>query len=887
MKSNPEQARLNLCKDNKGWKRWGPYLSERQWGTVREDYSPYGTAWDYFTHDMARSRAYRWGEDGIGGISDSRQTMCFAMALWNGKDRIIKERIFGLSGVEGNHGEDVKECYYYLDSTPTHSYLKMLYKYPQNEFPYSDLVNENRRRNKLNPEYEILDTKIFDNNEYYDVFIEYAKVEENDILIKITTWNRSDEVKQLHLMPTIWYRNTWSWGYPEFKHVTSIEATNEKRLKLHHKNQGDFHLYYEGSPELLFCENVTNNERIFNRKNTTPFPKDGINNYVITGDKDFVNPDLKGTKASLRYLLDIEPHSSTTVTLRLANKLHEEPFKDFASLFSQRKQEADIFYNELLKDIKDEELKMVQRQAYAGLLWSKQFYYYNIVEWLNGNPSEPAPPESRKYGRNHDWKHLVNGNILSMPDKWEFPWYAAWDLAFHCVPLARLDPMFAKRQLILMLREYYMHPNGQIPAYEWNFSDVNPPVHAWGASIEKEARNGEGDTDFLEKVYHKLLMNFTWWVNQKDSGGNNLFEGGFLGLDNIGVFDRGQTLPTGGFMEQADGTAWMAMYSLNMLRIALELSKKKPYYQESASKFFNHFLAIAGALANISEDHLDLWDNEDEFFYDVLHVPEQQHSLRLKVRSMVGLIPMFAVEVLTPDLLAQLPDFTRRLEFVIKNRPDLANLISRWYEPGKGETRLLSLLRGHRLKCLLKKMLDESEFLSEYGIRALSKYHLENPYEYTVGDTVFTVKYCPAESDSHLFGGNSNWRGPVWFPVNYLIIESLKKFHEYYGEEFKVEHPTGSGNMLTLKEIAEEVSSRLIKIFCLGENGKRPVFGGYEKHQHDPHFKNNLLFYEYFNGDTGAGLGACHQTGWTGLVADIIAQAEHKKFWVKNEEVYK
>ncbi|HYG40917.1 MAG TPA: glucosidase [Cytophagales bacterium] len=888
MKSNPEQARLKQSIDNKGWKTWGPYLSERQWGTVREDYSPYGTAWDSFTHDMARSRAYRWGEDGIGGISDSRQTLCFAMGMWNGKDRIIKERLFGVSGVEGNHGEDVKEAYYYLDSTPTHSYMKMLYKYPQNEYPYTELVSENRKRTKLNPEYEIWDTGLFDQNEYFDIYIEYAKVEENDILIKVTACNRSSEVRQLNLLPTIWFRNTWSWGYPDFKHVPSIIGKDPKRLNIFHKSLGNFYLYYGGNPELLFCENVTNNERIFNKKNTTPYPKDSINNYIITGDRDFVNPQMEGTKTSLNYLVNVEAGGSETITLRLTNKDLNEGLNEFHELFNLRQTEADLFYESLLHEIKDEELKMIQRQAYAGMLWSKQFYYYNVVEWLNGNPSEPPPPESRKYGRNHDWKHLVNGNILSMPDKWEFPWYAAWDLAFHCVPLARLDPMFAKRQLILMLREYYMHPNGQIPAYEWNFSDVNPPVHAWGAwkvyQIEKEANDGVGDTDFLEKVYHKLLMNFTWWVNQKDAGGNNLFEGGFLGLDNIGVFDRGQTLPTGGSMEQADGTAWMAMYSLNMLRISLELSKKKPYYQESASKFFNHFLAIAGALANISEDHLDLWDNEDEFFYDVLHVPDQ-HSMRLKVRSMVGLIPMFAVEVLTPDLLSQLPDFTRRLDYVIKNRPELASLISRWYEPGKGETRLLSLLRGHRMKCLLKKMLDEAEFLSEYGIRALSKYHLNNPYEYTVGDTVFTVQYCPAESDSNLFGGNSNWRGPIWFPVNYLIIESLRKFHDYYGEDFKVEHPTGSGNMHTLKEISEDLSARLMKIFSRDEHGRRAVFGKFEKLQNDPHFKDNILFFEYFNGDTGAGLGASHQTGWSGLISDIIAQSDYKKFWIRNEEM--
>ena len=867
--TNPELDRIQATPDNRGWKRFGPYLSERQWGTVREDYSDQGNAWGYVTHDMARSYAYRWGEDGIGGFCDNKQTFCCALSLWNEQDPILKERLFGLSNPEGNHGEDVKELYYYLDATPTYSYAKMLYKYPQQAFPYAQLVSVNRQRGREQPEYELVDTGIFDTNDYFDVFIEYAKAAPSDLLIKISAYNRGTRAAPIHLLPTFWFRNTWTWGYESVS--PQLRAMpEESSIRIRYQDTNDYQLHYEGQPTLLFCDNETNKKRLYRQPNITRYPKDSIHEYVVRQRPETVNPQLTGTKAALHYRATVAPDSCFTVQLRLREGTGT--FSDFDEVFRQRQAEADLFYQQLQPPDLDEDQRRIQRQAYAGMLWSKQHYHYDVNHWLKGDSRAINTSGQRQNGRNSHWKHLVNNNIISMPDKWEYPWYAAWDLAFHCLPLARLDPAFAKRQLVLMLREYYMHPNGQIPAYEWNFSDVNPPVHAWGAwrvyCIDREA-NGHGDLEFLEKIFHKLLMNFTWWVNRKDAVGNNLFEGGFLGLDNIGVFDRSHELPGGGHLEQADATAWMAMYSLNMLRIALEISQERPYYQEMASKFFSHFLSIAGAMFNIGQQNVDLWDDTDEFYYDAIH-PEGRPGHILKVRSIVGIIPLFAVEILTPDLLRQLTDFTQRSQWVINNRPDLSALVSRWYEQGKGETRLLSLVRVHRLKCILRRMLSEAEFLSDYGVRALSKYHREHPYEYRAAGQTFSVSYVPGESTSSMFGGNSNWRGPVWFPINYLVVESLIKFHRYYGDTLKLEFPTGSGNFLTLDKIAYELAQRLIRIFTLSEQGTRAYLGTNDKLQRDPNFRDHILFYEYFHGDTGRGMGASHQTGWTGLVSELM-----------------
>lgn len=867
-----EKLRLKTRADNKGWKKWGPYLSDRQWGTVREDYSPNQDAWNNVTHDMARSKAYRWGEEGIGGISDNKSYICFALALWNHNDHILKERFFGLTGNESNHGEDVKELYYYLDSTPTHSYMKMLYKYPIAAFPYSKLVDESRKRSRLEPEYELLDTGIFDNDEYFDVFIEYAKSDEQDILIKITAHNRSNKPAPITLLPTIWFRNTWCWGYENFKYKPMLTGVSNKVIEADNKSVGHYKLYCEKADELLFCDNETNFQRLHGVANNVPYTKDGINEYIVNKNKAAVNPNNIGTKASGRYTRVVKAGESVTIRLRLSDHSISEPFGGFEDIMDKRIREANQFYDELQSSVKDTELRSIQRQAYAGMLWTKQWYYYNVNEWIKGDPTMPKPSDNRKFGRNSGWRHMYAANILSMPDKWEYPWFAAWDLAFHTIPLARLDPDFAKRQLAVVLREYYMHPNGQIPAYEWSFSDVNPPVHAWATwrvyEIDKEM-NGVGDVKFLERVFHKLLLNFTWWVNLKDEGGNNIFGGGFLGMDNIGVFDRSATLPTGGRLEQADGTGWMAMYSLNMLRIACEIAVERPVYQDMASKFFEHFLHIAGAMQMLGGSEISLWDEEDQFYYDMLHMPNSQ-SMLLKIRSMVGLIPLFAVEILTPEMLEKLPDFKRRVDWVLANRPDLAGLISRWYEPGKGENRLLAILRGHRMKMIMKKMFDENEFLSEHGVRSLSKYHLENPYQFRVHNEVFRVDYTPAESTGSMFGGNSNWRGPIWMPMNFLLIDSLLKFQSYYGNEYEVEYPTNSGNMVSIKQAALSLAERLIKIFRTDENGKRPMYANYEKMQTDPHFKDLVLFYEYFHGDDGKGLGAAHQTGWTGLVAELI-----------------
>ena len=863
---------LRLLEDRdkkKNWRKFGPYVSDRQWGTVREDYSANGDAWQSITHDAARSKAFRWGEEGIGGISDDKQLLNFSLAFWNKKDPIIKERFFGLTGREGNHGEDCKEHYYYLDSTPTHSYMKMLYKYPQREFPYELLIQENRKRGKRDPEFELIDTGIFHDNRYFDVFIEYAKVDTDDLLVKITIHNRGAETAALHVLPHVWFRNTWSWGYDDYK--PELYLDEEGCIKIDHRVIGSYYFMAEGRSMAIFCENETNTERLYGTP-TVGKCKDGINDFLIHGKKDAINSVPKGTKAAYNYELSIGAGKSETIRLRLSPQYLSKPFDDFETLFTERVKEADEFFKDLQSKIDDDDKKMIQRQAIAGMMWSKQFYYYDVAQWLNGDPAQPPPPPERKHGRNRDWMHLNNADIISMPDKWEYPWYAAWDLAFHTIPIAIVDPEFAKHQLILLTKEWYMHPNGQLPAYEWSFSDVNPPVHAWATwrvyKIDQKLQ-GKADRPFLEEVFHKLLLNFTWWVNKKDYNGNNIFQGGFLGMDNIGVFDRSSQLPTGGYLEQSDGTSWMAMFTLNMLRMSLELAKENPTYQSLATKFFEHFLYIAGAMANVGEEGIDLWDNEDEFFYDVLHTPDN-HSFRMKVRSMVGLIPLFAVEVIDHEIFNTMPEFTSRLRWFLSNRPDLAKLISRWNEKGKGERHLLSLLRGHRMKKLLKRMLDESEFLSEYGVRALSRKHLDSPYQMKVNGNLFTVTYTPGEADSFLFGGNSNWRGPIWFPVNFLVIESLYRFHRYYSNDFKVEHPTGSGKYWTLREIADDLSQRMINIFRKDKNGRRPVFGDNDKLQTDEHFRDYLYFYEYFHGDNGRGVGATHQTGWTGLVAKLI-----------------
>jgi len=866
-----ELERLAACSPGvPAWKAWGPYLSERQWGTVREDYSPHGNAWDYFPHDHARSRAYRWGEDGIAGFSDNEQRLCLSLAMWNGRDPILKERLFGLTNGEGNHGEDVKEIYYYLDATPAHSYLRMLYKYPQRTFPYGELAEENRRRGIGAPEYELVDTGIFDDDRYFDVFVEYAQAAVDDILMRVTVHNRAPEPAEIHLLPQIWFRNTWSWKNGDSRPELALDGDH---LGIAHPTRGHFRLYAEGAPTWLFCDNETNVTRLYGVPAAERYFKDGINDRVVDGRESAVNPAERGTKSAAWFRRTIPAGGSTELRLRLTKGELERPFAEFDALITGRIDEADEFYAGIQRDVSDEEARNVQRQAFAGMIWSKQFYYYDVPEWIRGDEAQPPPPAGRRHGRNWEWGHLNNADIISMPDKWEYPWYAAWDLAFHTLPLAIVDPDFAKEQLVLLTREWYMHPNGQIPAYEWAFGDVNPPVHAWATwrvyQIDRNRRGGRGDLEFLERVFHKLMLNFTWWVNRKDAEGRNVFQGGFLGLDNIGVFDRSAQLPTGGHIDQADGTSWMAMYALNLMRIALELAQHNRVYEDIATKFFEHFLHIAEAMNNLGEAGIGLWDDTDKFFYDVLHLPHGE-KVPLKIRSMVGLIPLYAVETLEPELLESVPEFARRLEWFLSYRPDLANLVSHWDQPGRGKRRLLSLLRGHRMKKLLTRMLDETEFLSEYGIRAISKVHEREPYVFRVNGTDMTVRYLPAESDTGVFGGNSNWRGPIWFPVNYLIIESLQKFHHYYGDDFKLECPTGSGNFMTINEIADELARRLSRIFLPDEQGRRPVYAHHPKMQQDPHFRDYVLFYEYFHGDSGRGVGASHQTGWTGLVAKLL-----------------
>jgi hypothetical protein len=860
---------FDKLKHSNTWRAWGPYVSDRQWGTVREDYSADGDAWNDVSHDMARSKAYRWGEEGIGGISDKQQFLCLAVSMWNGKDPILKERLFGLTNNQGNHGEDVKELYYYLDNVPSHSYMKMLYKYPQQAFPYEWLVDENQRRSKLDPEFELIDTGLFNEDKYFDVFIEYIKNDEHDILANYTVYNRGSEAAPLHFLPTLWFRNTLNWDEPDKRPL--ISTLDKNTLFLQSRNLGNYYCYVEGDVRFLFTENETNNRRLYNARNTAGYVKDGINNYVVNGEKAAVNPLQSGTKVSIYYEVNVPAKSSMVFKLRLTNKENKQPFADFDAIIATQKTNADDFYATRQKETATTDEKMVQRQAWAGMLWSKQFYYFNVNKWINGDDGEMLPPESRKTIRNADWKHVIAADIISMPDKWEYPWFAAWDLAFHCITLAAIDPDFAKDQLLLLLQEKYMHPNGQLPAYEWNFSDVNPPVHAlaaWKVYKADEAMNGKPDTAFLQRVLHKLMLNFTWWVNRKDSEGINIFDGGFLGLDNIGVFDRSAPLPGGGKLEQADGTSWMAMYSLTMMRIAMELALDNAVYEDLAIKYGEHFFYIAGSMANMGDvEGQGLWDEEDGFYYDMLRMPDGSWS-RLRLRTLVGLIPLFAAQVVEDKKWEKLPRLESHMRWFMTQRPDLAALISNWQgQEGASNMHLLSLLRGHRMKSLLRRMLDENEFLSPYGIRSISKIYAGQPYEYWLEGHRFSVRYNPAESDTGMFGGNSNWRGPIWMPINYLLIQALHRFHEYYGDDFKIELPTGSGNFSTLKEAADLISKRLNAIFLRDENGRRAVFGENEKLQTDEHFKDYILFHEYFNGDTGKGLGASHQTGWTGLAA--------------------
>jgi hypothetical protein len=852
----------------KYWKRWGPYLSERSWGNPREDYSADGAAWDYFTHDHARSRAYRWTEDGIAGICDNHQRLCFAFAFWNGADPILKERLFGVSGPEGNHGEDVKEYYYYLDSTPTHSYMKCLYKYPQLEFPYAGLVRTNRERTRAASEYELIDTGILDENRYFDILIEYAKNDVDDILARATIINRGPATATLHLLPTVWFRNTWSWGYGTPR--PELSRHDSHTIGIQEQSLGKFKLWLEDAPPLLFTENESNTLRLWGYDSGQSYSKDAFHRYLIQGGANAVNPDETGTKACGTYRIELKSCASKVLHFRLYSG--DAPQPDFHQVFLDRMEEADDFYSFAPANLSDD-ARMVQRQAFAGLLWSKQFYHYVVDQWLKGDPAMPPPPPERLMGRNRQWIHVYNDDVLSMPDKWEYPWFAAWDLAFHTIPFALVDPDFAKHQLSLLLREWYQSPNGQLPAYEWEFSDVNPPVHPWACwrvfKIDWKL-SGKPDPEFLESCFHKLLMNFTWWVNQKDSQGNNIFEGGFLGLDNIGVFDRSKPLPTGGFIEQADGTAWMGMFCLIMLRIAIELTLHDKSYEDIASKFFEHFLYIASAMNRLGGS--GLWDEEDGFFYDRLLMPDGR-KIRMRVRSMVGLIPLFAVATLDSEVLDRMPGFKRRMMWFIKHRPDLCFNIASITRHGQEERTLLSLVHASRLRRVLQIMLDENEFLSPYGIRGVSRYHRDHPFILTADGQEYRVDYEPAESRTNLFGGNSNWRGPVWFPLNYLMIESLQRFHHYFGDELQVEFPTGSGVKMNLEQVAAELSRRLSHLFLRDEHGRRPVFGGAEKFQSDPHFRDFVLFYEYFHGDNGAGLGASHQTGWTALVAKLLQQS--------------
>ncbi|BAU05045.1 MGH1-like glycoside hydrolase domain-containing protein [Fischerella sp. NIES-3754] len=883
-----EKQRLEQNRTGKvDWYKWGPYLSERQWGTVREDYSVDGNAWNYFPHDHARSRAYRWGEDGLGGITDNHNLLCFALALWNGKDPILKERLFGLTNGEGNHGEDVKEYYFYIDSTPTHSYMKYLYKYPQAEFPYNDLVNTNRSRSRYELEYELLDTGIFDDDRYFDVFVEYAKADAEDILIKISIVNRGSEAATIHVLPTFWFRNTWSWADGGAKPVlTKVEGTANSVVHAHitdtllNQHISDYYFYCDGIPALLFTENETNNQRLFGTPNASPYVKDGINNYIVHGQQDAINPSNVGTKVSPHYKINVGANETKVIRLRLSKHAPDqvaEPFStDFEQTFVTRIQEADEFYKTVIPPsvLADSDRTNVMRQALAGMMWTKQYFYYDLNQWLRERNVTPwTLAAHRKHVRNSDWFHMYNDDIVSMPDKWEYPWYAAWDLAFHVIPISLIDPDFAKDQLMLMLQEDYLHPNGQIPAYEWNFGDVNPPVHAFATweiyTRDRERNNGVGDIEFLKYAFSKLLINFTWWVNRKDEGGNNLFQGGFLGLDNIGVFDRSSALPTGGYLDQADGTAWMVFFSQRMFQIAIELALHDPLYEDFAIKFFEHTMWIAGAMDRIGEHHDELWDEEDGFFYDVLRFPNG-NSTRLKVRSLVGLLSLMAVAVFPREAFEKLPRFQAEAQKFILQHPELTQKVHLPNQLGERGRLMLSILNEDKLRRVLSTMLDESEFLSDYGIRSLSRYHLEHPYYFYHAGQEYKVGYVPGDSTSGMFGGNSNWRGPIWMPVNLLLLRSLLHLYSYYGDAFTVEYPTGSGKYLSLFDITQQISERIVSIFLKDKSGRRPVYGGSEKFQTDPHWRDLILFYEYFHGDNGAGIGASHQTGWTGCVARII-----------------
>jgi mannosylglycerate hydrolase MGH1-like protein len=879
-----ESARIEQARNDEApWKRWGPYLSERQWGTVREDYSNSGDAWNYFSHDQARSRAYRWGEDGLAGISDDRQYLCIALALWNGKDPILKERLFGLTNSEGNHGEDVKEYYFYLDSTPTHSYMKYLYKYPQPAYPYDDIVTANKNRGRLDMEYELLDTGVFDDDRYFDVVVEYAKATPEDVLMAITVTNRGKDAASLHVLPTIWFRNTWSWhGAGEERPLLSQIAQGPRGAVVHasQRELGDRYFYSDGPAEWLFTENETNATRFGQGPNATPYVKDGINARIVDGVSDAVNPQNRGTKAAAHYdITTIGPGESRTLRLRLNDvapstgriaSTKPDAFADFDAVLHSRRSQADEFYAEVIPQSLSEDEARVMRQALAGMLWSKQFYFYDVDKWLEERGADPFKPV-RASQRNGQWHHMHNADVISMPDKWEYPWYAAWDLAFHILALTLVDEDFGKGQLDLMLAGNYLHPNGQLPAYEWNFGDVNPPVHAWSTIFTyrlERARRGRGDIEWLERSFHKLLLNFTWWVNRKDRSGKNVFEGGFLGLDNIGVFDRSSPLPTGGYLEQADGTAWMALFCQNMLEISIELALERPTYIAMANKFVEHFFWIASSMIRAGDD-TGMWDEDDGFFYDVLRLPDGS-AQRLKVRSMVGLLPLCAVTVFEGELRKKYPDIMQRLAEFLAARPELTAMIHDPAKPGHADRRLASILDERRLRRVLARMLDEREFLSPYGIRSLSRAHEEHPFEFRVGEELYTVPYLPGESDTGMFGGNSNWRGPIWMPVNGLIIRALLQYYAYYGDEFTIECPTGSGNRMTLYEVANDLSRRLASLFLRNESGERPVYGGARKFQDDPHWRDLILFYEYFHGDNGAGLGASHQTGWTGIVARIL-----------------